>query len=59
MHQVLKYDHENAATICCDQVINYSFLQLERETTSTGRYLGLEMLEAIEPLAPPEHGFKH
>ena len=31
----------------------------ERETTSTGRYLGLEMLEAIEPLAPPEHGFKH
>ena len=29
--------------------------RLERETTSTGRYLGLEMLEGIAPLAPSEH----
>ena len=33
--------------------------QFSRETTSTGRYLGLEILEGIAPLAPSVHLHHH
>ena len=33
--------------------------QFTRGTTSTGRYLGLEMLEGIAPLAPSVHLHHH